>query len=62
MCSDKDERDLLHVPVLRHLGVVVVVGVEARLVLQAEDEDDGVDPGSELENIERQKSKFSSKK
>lgn len=32
-----------------HLLVVVVDRVEARLVLQAEDEDDGVYPGSELE-------------
>ncbi|GLH09183.1 Protein of unknown function [Gryllus bimaculatus] len=34
---------------VRHLGVVVVDGVEARLVLQAEHEDDGVHPGRELQ-------------
>ena len=48
MGSYENKRDLVHAPVLRHLDVVVVDGVEARLVLQAEDEDDGVDPGSEL--------------
>ncbi len=53
MCSDKNERDLLHVPELGHLGVVVVDGVEASLVLQAEDKDDGVHPGSELKKKEK---------
>ena len=53
MGSDENERDLVHAPVLRHLDVVVVDGVEARLVLQAEDEDDGVDPGSELKRENR---------
>ncbi len=53
LCSDKYEGDLLHVSVLRHLGVVVVDGVEARLVLQAEDEDDSVDPGGELQKKKR---------
>jgi len=48
LCSDKDEWDLVHAPVLRHLDVVVVDGVEAGFVLQAEHEDDGVNPGSEL--------------
>ena len=45
----KDQGDLLHVAVLGHLGVVVVDGVEAGLVLQAEDEDHGVDPRCELQ-------------
>ena len=46
--SDENERDLVHAPVLRHLDVVVVDGVETGLVLQAEHEDDGVHPGREL--------------
>ena len=48
LSSDKNDGDLLDVPVLRHLGVVVVDGVEGRLVLETEDEDDGVHPGGEL--------------
>ncbi|GLH09182.1 Protein of unknown function [Gryllus bimaculatus] len=36
---------------VRHLGVVVVDGVEARLVLQAEHEDDGVHPGHRLNTL-----------
>jgi hypothetical protein len=44
LCAYENEGDLLHVPVLRHLCVVVVDGVEARLVLEAEDKDDRVHP------------------
>ena len=46
--SDKDDGDLLDVPVLGHLGVVVVDGIEGGLVLETEDEDDSVHPGCEL--------------
>ena len=45
---DEDQGDILHVPVLRHLGVVIVDGIEARLVLETEHEDDRVDPRGEL--------------
>lgn len=48
MSADKDDRDLLDVPVLGHLGVVVVDGVEGGLVLETEDKDHSVHPGSEL--------------
>ena len=48
MGADKDDRDLLDVPVLGHLGVVVVDGVEGGLVLETENEDDRVHPGCEL--------------
>lgn len=48
MSSDQDERDLGRVAVLGHFGVIAVDGVETGLAFQAEDEDDGVDPGSEL--------------
>ena len=46
-----DQRHVLHVPELAHFGVVIVHGVEARLVLQTEDEDDGVDPRGKLQLI-----------
>ena len=49
---DEDQGDILHVPVLRHLGVVIVDGIEARLVLETEHEDDRVDPRSELKQNE----------
>lgn len=45
---DEDEGDLGGISILGHLGVVAVDGLETRLVLQAEDEDDGVNPGCEL--------------
>ena len=48
MSADKDDRDLLDVSVLGHLGVVVVDGVEGGLVLETEDEDDSVHPSSKL--------------
>lgn len=47
--ADQDYRDLGAVPQVRHLGVVVVHGIEARLVLQAEHEDYRVDPSGELD-------------
>ena len=46
--ANKNDGNLLNIPVLSHLGVVVVDGVEGGLVLQAEHEDDGINPGSEL--------------
>ena len=46
--SDEDQGDVLHVSILRHLGVVIVDGVETRLVLETEHEDHRVDPRSEL--------------
>ena len=49
---DEDQGDILHVPVLRHLGVVIVDGIEARLVLETEHEDHRVDPRSELKQNE----------
>lgn len=49
---DEDQGDILHVTVLRHLGVVIVDGVEARLVLETEHEDHRVDPRSELKQNE----------
>ena len=49
MCSHEDQRNFLHVSELGHLDVVVVNGVEAGLVLQAEHEDHGVNPTRELE-------------
>ena len=48
MSADKDDRDLLDVPVLGHLGVIIVDGVEGGLVLETEDEDHSVHPGREL--------------
>jgi hypothetical protein len=48
--SYEDKGDFVHAPVLGHLGVVVVDGVEAGLVLQAEHKDDGIHPGGELKN------------
>lgn len=46
--ADQDEGDVGRVPEVGHLGVVVVDGVERRLVLEAEHEDDGVHPRCEL--------------
>ena len=48
LSSDQDERDLLDVPVVRHLGVVLVYSVETHLVLQTEHENDGVHPTCKL--------------
>jgi len=47
--ADKDDRYVGNVcVVLGHLGEVRVDGVEAHLVLETEDEDNGVDPVCEL--------------
>ena len=48
MGADKNDRDLLDVPVLGHLGIVIVDGVEGGLVLETEDEDHSVHPSSKL--------------
>ena len=58
MSADKDDRDLLDVPVLGHLGVVVVDGVEGGLVLETEDEDDSVHPSSKLKKTEIEENAF----
>lgn len=55
MSSDQNEGDLCRVAVLRHFGMIAVDGVETGLALQAEDEDDGVDPGSELFDKEKKR-------
>ena len=51
---DEDQGDVLHVAVLRHFGVVVIDGVEARLVLETEHEDHRVDPRGELKQNGRE--------
>lgn len=51
--SDQNQRQVGRVPVAGQAAVVVVDGLEADLVLQAEDEDDGVHPQSELEAEQR---------
>ena len=48
MSANKNDRDLLDVPVLGHLGIVIVDGVEGGLVLETEDEDHSVHPSSKL--------------
>ncbi len=48
LSADEDEGDFCSVSVVRHLGVEVVDGLETRLVLEAEHEDDGVHPVREL--------------
>ena len=48
MGADKDDRDLLDVSVLGHLGVVVVDGVEGGLIFQTEDKYHGVHPRGKL--------------
>lgn len=53
MRPDQDDRNLRTVPEVGHFGIVGVDGVEAGLVLQAKHEDDGVDPGGELEEKEK---------
>lgn len=53
MRPDQDDRNLRTVPEVGHFGIVGVDGVEAGLVLQAKHEDDGVDPGGELEGKEK---------
>ena len=50
LSAHKYERNFLHVSILRHFGIVVVDGVEAGLVFQAEDENDRVHPRSKLQN------------
>lgn len=51
--SDEDERNFSRISVMRHLRVIAVNRVKAGLVLQAEDENDSIDPGGELEQSER---------
>lgn len=51
--SDENERDFGRVPKVRHFGVVAVDGVERRLVLEAEHEDDGVHPRRELKHTKQ---------
>ena len=46
--ANKNDGNLLNIPVLSHLGVVVVDGVEGGLVLETKDKDDSVHPGCEL--------------
>lgn len=52
MRAHQDERDFGSVAIVGHLGIVVVDGVERRLVFQAEDEDHCVHPRRELQHIE----------
>ena len=54
MGSNKNERNFLHIPKLRHFDVVVVNGVETGFVFQAEDEDDSVNPTGKLEDKKRE--------
>jgi len=47
--SHKNQRDLSRIAEVRHLGVVIVDGVEAGFVLQTEHKDDRVHPRRELQ-------------
>ena len=47
--SHENHWDFVHVPEVRHLAVVIVDCIEARLVLQAEDKYHGIDPRGELD-------------
>jgi len=49
LCADQYDGYLGCIAKMCHLGVVTVDGVEARLILQTEDEHDRIDPVSELE-------------
>ena len=52
LSANQNERNVLDISILGHLGVVIVDGIEARLVLETEHEDDRVDPRSELKQNE----------
>ncbi len=58
LSADQDERDLRGVAELGHFGVVAVDGVETGFALQAEDEDDRIHPGGELQIIQRKEKKI----
>lgn len=53
--ADQHQRQVGGVPVVGEAAVVVIDGLKADLVLQAEDEDDGVDPESELQPEEERR-------
>lgn len=48
LSADQNQWNLGRIPKVGHLREVAVDGVERRLVLEAEDEDDGVHPGGKL--------------
>lgn len=58
LSADQDERDLGSVAELCHFGVVAVDGVETGFTFQAEDEDDRIHPGGELQIIQRKEKKI----
>ena len=58
MSANKNDRDLLDVPVLGHLGIVIVDGVEGGLVLETEDKDNRVHPSSKLKQNKMKSTNF----
>lgn len=46
--ANKYEGNFVHVSVLRHFGIVVVDGIKAGLIFQAEDKYDRVNPRRKL--------------
>ena len=49
LSSDENERHICDISVVIHLRIVLIDRFEALFILQAEDEDDSVDPMRELE-------------
>lgn len=51
LCPHHNQRDICHVAVAVQLAVVVIYFLEAGLILQAEDQDDSIQPVAELQTL-----------
>lgn len=54
LCANQHQRQVGGVPVVGEAAEVVIDGLKADLVLQAEDEDDSINPQSELQRQRRE--------
>lgn len=62
LCTDEDHGDLSCVPVAGQAQEIIVHRLEADFILQAEDENHSIDPGSELKKEQMQAASLSHKK
>lgn len=59
LCTDEDHGDLSCVPVAGQAQEIIVHRLEADFILQAEDENHSIDPGSELKMEQMQAASLS---